>query len=308
MRISESLSKKIKSVAQKAGYQPNQVAVSLRTGQSKILGLLVESIGGNFFGSLARVMEQEAERYGYRIVYCSTENDEKKGREMIKMLSQSQVDGYLITPAQGMEKDVAELVRHQRPVVLMDGYYEKTKVPYVLVNNFGGVTKGMDHLIKKGYKKIAFVTVDLDLIQIKERENAYVQSVKNHKLNSGDAIIFRLPYNYNKETGVEQLTEFIRSTPGIEALFFATNYLGITGIQSVRQLNLRVPEDIALVSFDDHDIFSLYPPGITSVQQPVEEIGKTAIQLLISQLTSNGQRSESDQIQLPATIIERGST
>ena len=308
MRISESLTKKIQSVAKKAGYHPNQVAVSLRTGQSKILGLLIESIGGHFFGSLARVIEEEAERFGYRIVYCSTENDTKKGREMIRMLSQSQVDGYLITPAQGMEKDIASLIDHKKPVVLMDGYFKEMKVPYVTVDNFEGVTRGMQHLIDKGYKKIGFVTVELDLIQIREREEAYTKSLKSNKIEADKNLIFRLKYNYDKEEAVQQLSSFIKNTPGLEAIFFAANYLGITGLQSIRRLNLRVPEDIAVVCFDDHDIFSLYPPGITSIQQPVEEIGKTAIQLLIGQLTKQKPQNSKNQIQLPATFVERGST
>ncbi len=155
MRISETLEKKIKDVAKKEGYHPNQVAVSLRTGQSKILGLIVESIGGHFFGALARVIEAEAEKFGYRIIYCSTENDPNKGRDMIRMLSQSQVDGYLITPVEGMENDIKELMKHRKPLVLIDGYYPEVSAPYVLVDNAAGVTRGMTHLIEKGYRKIA---------------------------------------------------------------------------------------------------------------------------------------------------------
>src|SRR5688500_556217 len=93
MRISDSLAEKVVAVAEEQGYRPNQLAVSLRTGKSKILGLVVESISGHFFGSLAKVIEEEAEHYGYRVVYCSTDNNSKKGHELIRMLSMRQVDG-----------------------------------------------------------------------------------------------------------------------------------------------------------------------------------------------------------------------
>src|SRR5918993_1403483 len=245
MRISERLAKKIKAVASREGYKPNQVAVSLRTGQSKILGLIVESIGGNFFGALARVIEHEADKYGYRIVYCSTENDLTKGQEMIRMLSHSQVDGYLITPVEGLEKDIRDLLKHNKPVVLIDGYFPDVPAPYVLVNNNSGVTQGMNHLIAKGYKKIAFVTVEIDLVQIRQREEAYTAALKKHKIPPQKSLIFRLPYNYEKDAGVEKLSNFIKKHPELDAIFFATNYLGITGIQSIRQLDLRIPEDIA---------------------------------------------------------------
>ena len=98
MRISETLATKIIEVAKKEGYHPNPVAVSLRTGKSQILGLIVETISGNFFASLSRIIEEEAARYGYKVVYTSTENNHQKGKELIGMLSQRQVDGYIITP------------------------------------------------------------------------------------------------------------------------------------------------------------------------------------------------------------------
>ncbi|RYY20393.1 MAG: LacI family transcriptional regulator [Chitinophagaceae bacterium] len=308
MRISETLEKKIKDVAKKEGYHPNQVAVSLRTGQSKILGLIVESIGGHFFGALARVIEAEAEKFGYRIIYCSTENDPNKGRDMIRMLSQSQVDGYLITPVEGMENDIKELMKHRKPLVLIDGYYPEVSAPYVLVDNAAGVTRGMTHLIEKGYRKIAYVTVDMDLVQLNQREAAYIAILKKHKLPSGDKLIFKLPYNYDKQQGAEELCAFIKSHNGLDAIFFATNYLGITGLQSIRKLNLRIPDDIAVVCFDDHDIFSLYPPGIDSLQQPVEEIAITAIHLLLKQLGKNTIKMKGAGAEIKGRFVARGSS
>ena len=94
MRISDELAEKVMAVVKKTGYQPHSVAVNLRTGQSKTLGLIVESISGSFFAALARVIETEADRFGYNIVYCSTENNARKGSDLIRMLSRQQVDGY----------------------------------------------------------------------------------------------------------------------------------------------------------------------------------------------------------------------
>jgi LacI family transcriptional regulator len=308
MRISEALEKKIKEIAKKEGYHPNQVAVSLRTGQSKVLGLIVESIGGHFFGSLARIIEDEAEKYGYRVIYCSTENDPAKGKDMIRMLSQSQVDGYLITPVQGMESDIADLMKLKKPLVLIDGYFPDVPAPYVLVNNVAGISKGMAHLIEKGYRKIAFVTVKIDLVQIRQREEAYIAVLKKNRIPANKKLIFRLEYNYDKNAAVQALCSFIKSHPDLDAIFFATNYLGITGLQSIHQLNLKVPDDLAIICFDDHDIFSLYPPGIASIQQPVEEIAKTAIHLLLRQLGKDKSKAGSSTVEIDGTLIARGST
>ncbi len=308
MRISESLAKKIITLANKEGYKPNQIAVSLRTGQSKIIGLIVESIGGHFFGALAKVIEEEAEKNGYRIVYCSTENDAEKGKDMIRMLSNTQVDGYLITPVAGMEKEISELLRFNRPLVLLDGYFPGIPAPYVLINNAAGVTEGMDHLFAKGHKKIAFVSVDIDLAHIKEREKAYAAAMKKHKLPYNKSLLFKLEYNYDKVLGAKALSSFITRHPDLDAIFFATNYLGITGLQSLAALGLKIPDDMAVICFDDHDIFALYPPGIATIQQPIQEIGKTAIQLLIKQLTKEKLSPLKQSVEIKGILVARGST
>ncbi len=308
MRISERLAKSIKNTADKLGYHPNQIAVSLRTGKSKILGLIVENISDNFFAILARTIEDEAEHFGYRVVYCSTENEAEKGRELIRMLTQRQVDGYLITPSSGMDEDIRQLIKHNKPVVLMDRYIPGLSAPHVLVDNYGGVTKGMKHLLRKGYRRIAFVTVDLNLIQMEERERGYLQMLKANGLNQNKNLILRLKYNYDREEAIKLISQFIKKNPKMDAIFFATNYLGITGLESIKKTGLRIPEDIGVICFDDHDIFRLYPPGITSIQQPIEEIGKTSVHMLMQQLGKHKSNLKKTQVALAANLIERGST
>lgn len=307
MRISEELAKKIEATAKREGYHPNQVAVRLRTGKSQMLGLIVESISGNFFAALARVIEEEAAQYGYKVVYCATENDGKKGQDLIKMLTQQQVDGYIITPAIGMESDVEGLLAMKKPVVLLDSYFPTLEVPYVLVDNYNGVCKGMKHLLSRGYKKIGFVTVDLQLIQIKDRLQGYTDSLKAGGLPVNRKQILALDYKMKKEEAIELICEYIKSNPNLDALFFATNYLGLLGIESLQKLGMIIPKDLAMISFDDHDVFRLFPPGITIIEQPVEEIAKTAINLLMGQLGKN-KTTKKNKVQLPAKLVVRGTT
>jgi LacI family transcriptional regulator len=307
MRISTALADRITEVAKSEGYHPNQVAVSLRTGKSQMLGLIVESISGNFFASLARTIEEQAEHFGYKVVYCSTENDVKKGRELIKMLAQRQVDGYIITPTPGMEQDIQELVTHKRPLVLLDSYFPEIEAPYVLVNNFDGVTKGMNHLVKKGFKHIGYVTVDLGLIQVEQRLSAYLESLKANNIPYDENLVLTVHYKSNPEESIKQISNFIKTNTGLQAIFFATNYLGLLGLESIHQLGLSLPKDLAMMSFDDHDVFRLFPPGITCIQQPVEEIAKTAVQLLMNQLGKSTEINNS-KVEIPGKLMVRGTT
>lgn len=307
MRISEELETKVMAVVKKTGYQPHHVAVNLRTGQSKTLGLIVESISGSFFAALARVIETEADRFGYKIVYCSTENNASKGSELIRMLSRQQVDGYLITPAAGMEKDIQQLLAHKRPVVLMDSYFPELEVPHVLIDNYDGVKEGVEHLIKKGYNKIGFITVDMELIQVQQRMQAYKETLRAHGIQVRNRQVLKLSYNSPREEAIARIQEFIRANKDMNALFFSTNYLGILGLESISGMGLKIPGDLAMICFDDHDIFRLYPPGITVVQQPIEEIAKTAMSLLMQQLDKNRTPAKISQVQLPGRFIQRGS-
>jgi LacI family transcriptional regulator len=304
MRISDALTKKIRSEAKRLGYMPNQIAVSLRTGQSRIIGLIVEDISNNFFASLARSIEKELEVYNYRVVFCSTENSELKGRELIRMLSQQQVDGYLITPTPGMEDDIRQLIEAQVPVVLIDRYFPAVGAPYVMSDNFRAVTEGMKHLLQKGYKNIAFITVELDLIQMKERETAFREAMYKEQGISAPQIV-KLPFQISAQDSVLAITDFLKAHPETDAVFFATNYLGIAGLECIKNLNLKIPDQIAVMCFDDHDIFRLHTPAITCLRQPIHEIACNATGLLMQQLSNLGSTIPEPPV---TTLVIRQST
>lgn len=307
-RISDKVAKQIEVLVKKVGYRPNHTAVSLRTGKSKIIGLIVEDISNVFFATLAKTIEDKAYSLGYRIVYCSTENDDKKGNELIKMLLYQHVDGFLITPSKGMDKYVAELLKNHKPVVLMDRFFPDIKVPYVVVNNYGGVKSGVEHLIKRGYTKIAFITVDLDQIQMHQREKGYRETIIEQGLNFSQKLILKLPYEQAKDVSIIQIATFIKESSEIDAIFFATNYLGVYGLESIQLLELSIPRDMGVVSFDDHDIFRIFRPGITIIEQPIGEIAKTSIEMLINSIDGRSLEIEDCQVIKDTNLIVRGST
>ncbi|RFM29464.1 LacI family DNA-binding transcriptional regulator [Deminuibacter soli] len=307
MRITAAVAERVEQVARQQGYTPNQVAISLRTGETRILGLLVEDISNHFFATLARTIEAEAEKFGYKIVYCSTENNAGKGGELLRMLSQHQVDGFLITPSVGMEEDIMQLVQHKKPVVLIDRFFPGIDVPYVMVDNAQGVTEGMEFLLKKGYRKIGFVNVDLDLVQIHQRTDAYKQTLKEKQIPFKKEYLLQVPYPYQRQEAMSAINDFILKNKSLDAVFFATNYLGILGLESIVRAGLHIPKDIAMLCFDDHDIFRLYPEGIAIIQQPIEEIAETAIHLLMSELGKAKTRPAKRQVQLQTSLILRNS-
>lgn len=307
--ISKEIIKKVLDKAQEIGYEPNRMAIGLRTGVSKVIGLVVENIGGPFFGEMSKVIEQEAEKLGYRILYCSTDNSISKGKDVIRMLTQQLVDGYIITPLKGLEEEVQKLVDRGKPVVLVDGYFPGLNIPHVLVDNYNSVNKAMNCFIEAGYKKIGFVTSDLDLIQLQDRLMGYKAALKMNGLKEEKELTLRLPYQMDKDQSVNEIKSFIKAHPDMDAILFTTNYLGIMGLRSVKELGLNIPSDLAMISFDETEIFSLFSPGITTIQQPVYQIAKLAIDMLLSQIRKEeGTDVAEMKLQIPSNLIERGST
>jgi LacI family transcriptional regulator len=200
-------------------------------------------------------------------------------------------------------------VTQKKPLVLMDRYFPELSIDYTGVDNLNGARKGMEHLLAKGYKNIAFVTVDLDQIQMLQRKAGYVEALKARGIKVKKENILKLTYALKAEEAIKKITAFIEGLPGIDALFFATNYLGIYGLQSLHDLKKLIPKDIGVVCFDDHDIFKLHTPAISVISQPVEEIATTAIGLLINQLEHKEENPKKSQVCICTSLfIERSST
>src|SRR4030095_13964031 len=187
----------------------------------------------------------------------------------------------------------------------MDSYFTGTKAPYVMVNNVSGMSMGMNYLVGKGYKKIAFVCNNLKLIQMKDRLKGYRKTLEQHNIKVDDRLICTTRFSDTKEEITRQIAELISRTKP-DAIMFAANYLGVCGLESIRSLGLKIPNDIGVVCFDDHELFRLYHPAITSVQQPVEEIAKMAVNMLMAQLGVINN-VELKHAQLQPTLIERHS-
>jgi LacI family transcriptional regulator, galactose operon repressor len=312
MRISRQVIEKVENVAREMGYRPNQLARGLRTGKTKTIGLIVENISNAFFATLAKTIEDEAKKYDYKVVYCSTDNDEVKARELINMLSQRQVDGYIITPTPQLADEILKLQAENKPVVLIDRYFpEHQEIPAVLVDNREGVAKGTEYLIGKGYRKIGLVTIETDMAHMKDRLSGYYDVLGRHAIPIDDRRVKVVPYRADRETALEMIVDLLdEAGRDIDAVFFLTNYLGVLGIEAIKRKQLKIPSELAVLCFDDNDVFRLYSPTISVIRQPIESIGQEAMSALIARLKHPGGADGYpmvDPIELKTELIARES-
>ncbi|MCJ8164379.1 substrate-binding domain-containing protein [Pontibacter sp. E15-1] len=309
-RISDSLTARVLKLVEEVNYKPNQLAQSLRTGKTKTIGLMVEDISNTFFANIARLIEEKAYKAGYKIIYCSTEDDTAKTRDLISMFRDKHVDGYIITPPPGVEEDIKELIAEGLPVVLLDRTLPGLPTNFVGVDNRMGSYSATEHLIGQGYKKIALVTTESGQSQMLQRLEGYEQAMAHHQLAPK---LLKIPFRVTTEDMIPKIMAFLddlRQRDDLDAVLFATNYLALRGLEAIDKLELRVPADVGVVGFDDHDIFRLYKPSVTAVAQPTEAIADQVINMMLDQLDTDDrkQATTTQTAVLPTSLIVRNST
>lgn len=302
-RISESLTKKVLDYIEANDYKPNQLAKSLSTGKTRTIGLMVEKISDPFFAQIAYHIEELADKKGYKIIYCSTENSTKKTKELIKLFTERQVDGFIITPPVGIEQEIQSILQDNIPIVLFDRYYETIETSYVTTSNYSSTYESIKYLISKNYKNIAFVELDSEQSQMRDRRNGYSTAIEEHLLFPN---ITRIPFSSDKQQITSKIITLLTDNKQIDAIFFATNYLAMAGIKAIQDMGLNIPGDIAIISFDDHDVFDIYNPPITAVAQPIKEMANQLINVLLADMEV--EKKIARKIVVPANLIIRGST
>ncbi len=303
-RISKELEDKVLKMVDETGYHPNPLARSLRTGKSNIIGLIVEDISNPFFAHIARRIEEKANNKGYKLFYCSSENDGKKMSELIKLFRERQVDGYIITPTETTKNDIDILLNENSPLVLFDRYLVDVETNYVIVDNFHSTYKAINHFIEQGYKNIAFISLDSQQTQMKERLMGYEQAIIESDLKP---MIKKIAFLGNANNYTEEIASYLRSESQVDAVFFATNYLAISGLEAIVSLNKKIPVDIGVIAFDDHDLFRLFDPSITVIAQPIDQISEKLVNIVLNDI-GNSSNMGTKKIMLPANLIIRQSS
>ena len=308
-RISEEVCKKVMDVAKEMKYQPNRIAQGLRTGKTKTIGLIIADIANPFFGKLGREIEQEAARNGYHVIFSSSDENPEKSRQQISMLHQSQVDGYIISPPMNSEDQIMTLSKGNTPFVLIDRYFPEIETNYIVVDNFDGAYKATNHLLKLGRKKIANISLNLNLVNMKERTEGYRKALVDSSIHVDENLIKVLPFSHDNKDVTKAINELIgdRNNLKADAILFSTSKLGIMGIECISSMGFNIPGDIAVVSFDNADAYKICVSPVTVVGQPLKEIGETAVSVLMNEIIHPNTTHKFQKITFKTEFIIRKS-
>jgi len=301
--ISDAVIKKVEQIISDSGYKPNQIARSLRTGNSNIIGLIVEDISNSFFSRIARLIEDKAYKKGYKIIYSSTENNVEKAKDLINMFKSRKVDAYIISPMKGIEEDIQMLMNEHKPVIFFDRNLPNFNTNYVGANHYEASYGAIESFIKQGKNNIALVTTDVDVEQIIERFEGYKKALTDNGLPFDESLVLHIPFHQSELETIQQIKELLTSKT-IDAVLFATNYLAISGLKVLKEMDKKLDDNFAIIGYDDHEAFELHTPSISTIQQPLEEIAETIIKLILTHLASKTKLS-GQQVIIPAKLTLR---
>lgn len=300
-RVSKEMSEKILKKAKELNYVPNSLAKGLKMGHSKTIGLIVADISNTFFGTLALHIQNYAEKEGYTVVIGNTNEKLEEMQKVITFLNSRQVDGLIITPAEGSKELTQKLIERNKPLVLVDRSFPELNVSSVLINNYEISYYSTRQLINNGCKNPAFVSYKQDQFHTNERKRGFVEAVKDAGLHKPENIK-EVRYQCLKEDINKAILELINSSEKIDGIFFATNSLSIAGVKSLFKHNIDIQKDIQVMCFDESEAFNLLPFSVPYIKQPIEEMAKKALKLLLYQIEKKEETVEKSSIEAQLVI------
>jgi LacI family transcriptional regulator len=300
-RVSPETAKKVRKTAKRLNYQPNQVAKTLKSGRSLAIGLIVADISNPFFGHLARTIEDRSEKAGYTVIFASSDENAESSNKLMKALINRQIDGFIIAPAEGTQAQLQYLKASNIPFVLIDRYFEEINSSYVISDNLNATFKATKELLRNGHKKIGFVRYKNELQHTQDRYNGYVNALKSEKRKDYEKYVCEVDYN-DPEDFKYQVKKIIGAKNKIDAVLFSTNTLSIMGLKLLIDLNIKVPDDLAVFCFDESESYDLFYCPVSYVKQPMKEIGEKAVEILLNQLSNRKKINFSKEV-LPTELI-----
>lgn len=290
-------------------YRPNGIARSLRLRRTATLGAVIPSITNPYFTEVVRAMQDTATEYGYTLLVTNSDRDVAKEEAALAIFLDRQVDGVvLVSAATGSEPSVAlrALLDHGTPIVALDRALTYLDLDQVTVNTRSGAREAVAHLVARGRRRIAFLAGPPSIFTATEKLAGYRDGLAEAGLPEDDALIF--PGDYTVESGETQALALLALRSRPDALLVANNLMTLGAIRVLLRQQIAIPQEIAVVGYDDVPWTDVVRPTVTVVSQPTYELGKRAIELLVARLTRDGVAPSRANEVLPTLLIVREST
>ena len=297
--------KKVLGAIERLGYRPNAVARGLASKKTTTVGVIIPDISSLFFSELARGIEDIATMYKYNIILCNSDQRLEKELQLINTLLEKQVDGLLFMGAEIKEDHLQALTSTQVPTVLAATRDADNKLPSVTIDHYQAAYDATEALIQRGHKRIGMITGPMsDPLGGLMRFEGYKQALKDAGISLDEALVAQGNLFY--ESGLSHTKEFLQLKEPPTAIFAANDEMAIGAIHAVQDSGLHVPNDVEVIGHDNIRLTEMVRPRLTSVVQPMYDIGAVAMRLLTKYM--NNEHVEEHVVLLPHRIEYREST
>ena len=302
--VEETTRRKVLKAIEELGYKPNIIARSLKGKGSKTIGLIISDIREGFFSEIIKSIETTAFKEGYNVILCDSEEKVNEEKFYIDVLLQKGIDGLILSPVDS-NAEFEDLLRHRIPIVQIDRMMSSLKTDFVGIDNLSSSRKAVQHLIAEGYKNIGFIGFEERVYTMNKRKEGYLQGIKDSGLSP---YVLHIPYAIDKYENL--ITDWIDKNSKIDSIVCGNENICYGVLNAAKKLNLIIPYDLGIVSFDDPKWFQFVYAPITAIAQPTDEIGRTAVKLLKERIENREaeEKSELKTIFLEAPLKVRRSS
>lgn len=311
-RISSETIRRVKEKAKELKYQRNKIASSLRSGKSHTIGVIIPSAQMNFFGSVVHGIELMANSIGYGVLLFQTEETTTLEKKAIDTFLSARVDGILVSIAKETEdaSHFKELQKRNIPLVFFDRTNDKLKAPSVVVDDYEGAFLATEHLIKRGYQRIAHVYGPQHIKSFVYRLEGYREALKKHGFGFDEKLIY--PGNISIESGKEAIDYFLGLKNVPDAVFAVEDYTALGVIKGLKERKINIQGQFGVIGFANENFGEHITPSLSTVDQQTVQMGKDALELLVNLMDSTERKTvtktQRKVILKPILIIRESTT
>ncbi len=295
---------KVKKAMNELNYHPNYAARSLRSQKSKIIGFLVPDIANFFFTGVARSIEKILRKHGYNLIFSNSDENSENEKAQLKILKSQMIDGLIMAPTVGYNL-YEELENKNFPIVFIDRKPKGYQEDCVLVDNFNGSYEVVKYLINKGHSKIGIITGLPGLTTTEERLKGYKEALYDSNMEVNQSFIKIGDSRF--DSGYKLAGELFENTD-ITALYVTNNMMTIGAMELLKEKEVQIPEQLAIIGFDDYKWASITAPPLSVIKQPIDKIGQEVTKLLLNRIEQNESEYEFEEIRLKTKLVIRESS
>ncbi|MRT93692.1 LacI family DNA-binding transcriptional regulator [Ancylomarina sp. 16SWW S1-10-2] len=299
--ISKKTQKKVLDYVKKVNYHPNQIAKSLKQGQTNTIGYLVPDISNPFFAKIGRLLEDHFWEKGYHLIIGSTDENKDKETQVLNMFVNRQVDALIVASCFIQSDTIKSLLSRDFPLVFFDREDPDVKANYILVENKISMKNAIEKTIYSGAKKLGLITLTPDIYSLKNRIEGYKMALKDNNIVFDSNLIRIVDNNDLKKTTERELRKLIESN--VDTIVFTNNQITVIAIWLMNTYYKDKVNTIKFVSFDNVDLFDYSLPKVNSVAQPIKEVTEQISKMILQIIHS--KKNENKRIELTPKLIER---